>query len=127
RIAANGPTTPGLASTDVDSAMKSAAKTYGGTFKYHYQMHAPIGPNVAVADVTKDSAIIFSHVKNGYGNTRPQITAALNHAATLLNLNRTYDISRVRVKYFEGSSTFGGGAAHIDNGECAAVCSLAVG
>jgi nicotinate dehydrogenase subunit B len=127
RIAANGPTTPGLASTSVDAAMASAAKTFGGTFKHHYQMHAPIGPNVALADVTSDSAIIMSHVKNGYGVTRSQVTAALNSAATVMGKGAPYDISRTRVIFYEGSSTFGGGAAHVDNGENAAIMSLAVG
>ena len=131
RIAAQGPTTPGLPGqvSSVDAAMASAAKTWGGTFKYHYQMHAPIGPNVAVADVTKDSAIIYSHVKNGYGVTRPQVAAAVQSASDVLfgKGSRTYDQSRVRVVYYEGASSFGGGAAHVDNGECAAICSLAVG
>ena len=129
RIAAQGPTTPGLAGqlSSVDAAMATAAKTYAGTFKYHYQMHAPIGPNVSVADVTANSAIIFGHVKNGYGVTRSQVAAALNSAAQKLGLPNTYDLSRVRVVYYEGSSTFGGGAAHVDNDECAAVCSLVVG
>jgi nicotinate dehydrogenase subunit B len=129
RIAAQGPTTPGLPgqASSVDAAMASAAKTWGGTFKHHYQMHAPIGPNVSVADVTADGAIIFGHVKNGYGVTRSQVAAALNTAAQTLGLPNKYDLSRVRVVYYEGSSTFGGGAAHVDNDECAAVCSLAVG
>ncbi len=128
RIAANGPTTPGLPqAASVDAAMASAAKTFSGTFTHAYQMHGPIGPNVAVADVTANSAIIYSHVKNGYGNTRSQVAAVLNSAAQTMKLPNTYDISRVRVVYYEGSSSFGGGAAHIDNGECAAVCSLALG
>jgi len=129
RIAALGPTTPGLAgqAASVDAAMASAAKTWGGTFKYPYQMHAPIGPNVSVADVTANSAIIYGHVKNGYGVTRSQVAAALNTAAQALGKAQTYDLSRVRVVYYEGSSSFGGGAAHVDNDECAAVCSLAVG
>ena len=42
---------------------------------YHYQMHAPIGPNVAVADVTPTGAIIYTHVKDGYGTSRPKIAA----------------------------------------------------
>ena len=81
--------------------MASAAKTWGGTFKYHYQMHAPIGPNVAVADVTKDSAIIYSHVKNGYGVTRPQVAAAIQSASDVMfgKGSRTYDQSRIRVVY----------------------------
>jgi CO/xanthine dehydrogenase Mo-binding subunit len=82
---------------------------------------------VAVADVTKDSAIIYSHVKNGYGVTRPQVAAALTSAAKTLGLGQVYDQSRVRVVYYEGSSSFGGGAAHVDNGETAAIMSLAVG
>ena len=130
RIASQGPTTPGLpTASSVDAAMASAAKTFSGTFKHHYQMHAPIGPNVSVADVTPDSAIIYSHVKNGYGVTRPQVAAALQTASDVLFGvgKRTYDQSRVRVVYYEGSSTFGGGAAHVDNGECSAICSLAVG
>jgi nicotinate dehydrogenase subunit B len=130
RIAANGPTTPGLkGASSVDAAMASAAKTFAGTFKHHYQMHGPIGPNVAVADVTQDSAIIYSHVKNGYGVTRPQVAAALQKASDVLfgAGKRTYNQNRVRVVYYEGSSSFGGGAAHVDNGECAAICSLAVG
>jgi CO/xanthine dehydrogenase Mo-binding subunit len=129
RIAASGPTTPGISGqvASVDAAMASAAKTYGGTFKYHYQMHAPIGPNVSISDVTKDSAIIFGHVKNGYGVTRSQVAAALNSAAQVMGLKQTYDLSRVRVVYYEGSSSFGGGAAHVDNDECSAICSLAVG
>src|SRR6266566_6155793 len=51
RIAAQGPTTPGLPGqlSSIEAAMASAAKTWGGTFKHHYQMHGPIGPNVAVA------------------------------------------------------------------------------
>src|SRR5262249_10946059 len=83
RIAAQGPTTPGIPgqAASVDAAMASAAKTWGGTFKYHYQMHAPIGHNVSVADVTTNSAIIYGHVKNGYGVTRSQVAAALNTAA----------------------------------------------
>jgi len=105
-----------------DAAMKSAAKTYSGTFTYHYQMHAPIGPNIALASVTNDSAIVYSHVKNGYGNTRPQVAAALSSAS-----KRTYDPARVRVVYYEGASSFGGGAQHVDVGEAAAVLSLGAG
>jgi nicotinate dehydrogenase subunit B len=102
-------------SGDVDAAMKSAAKTYSGTFKYHYQMHAPIGPNVAVADVTSTGAILYSHVKDGYGTTRPRVAAALG-----------IDPSRVRVLYYKGASSFGGGAQHVDTGQSAAIMSQAV-
>ena len=101
---------------NVDSAIAGAAKTVAMTAKYHYQMHGPIGPNVAVADVNATGAIIYSHVKDGYGTSRPKIAAVLG-----LPLNR------VRIVYYEGSSSFGGGAIHVDTGESAALMSQAVG
>ena len=101
---------------DVDSAMKTAAKTYSGTFMYHYQMHAPIGPNVAVADVTPTGAIIYTHVKDGYGTSRPKIAAVLQ-----------MPVNQVRIVYYKGASSFGGGAQHVDTGESAAIMSKAVG
>jgi len=128
KIAALGPTTPGLPqAASVGAAMASAAKTWSGTFKYPYQMHGPIGPNVSLADVTPTSAIIFGHVKDGYGTTRPKVVAALNQAAQTLGKAQSYTINNVRVVFVEAASSFGGGAAHVDNDECSAVCSLAVG
>ncbi len=103
-------------SGNVDAAMQTAAKTYSNTFKHHYQMHAPIGPNVALADVTATNAIIYTHVKDGYGTTRPKIAAVLK-----------MPINNVRIIYYKGSSSFGGGAQHVDTGESAAIMSQAVG
>ena len=105
-------------SGNVDTAMAGAAKTVSSTFKYHYQMHGPIGPNVAVADVNTSlqSAIIYTHVKDGYGTSRPKIATVLG-----------YPINNVRIVYYEGSSSFGGGAIHVDTGESAALMSKAVG
>ncbi len=94
---------------NVDNAIAGAAKTVAMTAKYHYQMHGPIGPNVAVADVNATGAIIYSHVKDGYGTSRPKISTVLG-----LPLNS------VRIVYYEGSSSFGGGAIHVDTGESAA-------
>jgi len=103
---------------NVSAALAGAAKTYSATYKYHYQMHAPIGPNMAVADVNTatQSAIIYGHVKDGYGTTRPKVAAALN-----------YPINNVRVIYYEGSSTYGGGSIHVDTDEAAAIMSASVG
>jgi CO/xanthine dehydrogenase Mo-binding subunit len=103
---------------NVDAAIAGAAKTVTATYKHHYQMHGPIGPNVAVADVnpTLQSAIIYTHVKDGYGTTRPKISTLLG-----------YPINQVRIVYYEGSSSFGGGAIHVDTGEAAAIMSKTVG
>ena len=102
---------------NVDAALAGAAKTYSATYKHHYQMHAPIGPNVALADVnpTAQSAIIYGHVKDGYGTTRPKVAAVLG-----------YPVNQVRVIYYEGSSTYGGGAIHVDTDEAAAIMSQAL-
>ena len=101
---------------NVDSALAGAAKTVTATYKYHYQMHGPIGPNVAVADVNDSiqSAIIYSHVKDGYGTSRPKLSALLG-----------YPINNVRIVYYEGASSFGGGAIHVDCGQAAALLSRA--
>ncbi|MGH2842100.1 MAG: molybdopterin cofactor-binding domain-containing protein, partial [Solirubrobacteraceae bacterium] len=124
-----GPTTPGLAGQlpSIQEAMASAAKTFSGTFHYPYQSHVPIGPNISVADVTPDGAIIYGHVKDAYGTTRPKVVAALNQAAKTLGLPQVYDTTNVRIKFVEAAASFGGGAAHVDNDECSAVCSLVVG
>jgi nicotinate dehydrogenase subunit B len=100
----------------VDNAIASAAKTVSMTAKYHYQMHGPIGPNVAVADVGPSGAIIYSHVKDGYGTSRPKIAAVLG-----------LPVNQVRIVYYEGSSSFGGGAIHVDTGESAAIMSQLIG
>jgi nicotinate dehydrogenase subunit B len=114
--AGKAPARIAAANGDVDGAMKTAAKTYSGTFKYHYQMHAPIGPNVALADVSPTGAIIYTHVKDGYGTSRPKIAAVLQ-----------MPINQVRIVYYKGSSSFGGGAQHVDTGESAAIMSKALG
>jgi nicotinate dehydrogenase subunit B len=101
---------------NVDQALQGAAKTVSMTVKHHYQMHAPIGPNVALADVTSAGAIIYSHVKDGYGTSRPKIAAVLG-----------LPVNQVRIVYYEGSSSFGGGAIHVDTGESAAIMSQLVG
>jgi CO/xanthine dehydrogenase Mo-binding subunit len=100
----------------VDAAMASAAHTWSNTFKFAYNMHAPIGPNAALADVSSTGAIIYTHVKDGYGTSRPKISAVLK-----------MDPSRVRIVYFKGASSFGGGAQHVDTGESAAIMSQALG
>jgi CO/xanthine dehydrogenase Mo-binding subunit len=100
--AGKAPARIAAAKGDVDSAMKTAAKTFAGTFTYHYQMHAPIGPNAALADVTPTGAIIWTHVKDGYGTSRPKIAAVLK-----------LPINNVRIIYARASS-FGGGARHVD-------------
>ena len=87
------------------------------TFKYHYQMHAPDRPERRRRGrERRPAAIIYSHVKDGYGTSRPKIAAVLG-----------YPLNNVRIVYYEGASSFGGGAIHVDTGEAAAIMSQAVG
>jgi nicotinate dehydrogenase subunit B len=60
-----------------------------------YQAHAPFGPNGALADVTGDSALVICSTQDVYA-TRNTVAGVLGMSA-----------QKVRVKYFEGSGTYG--------------------
>ena len=62
-----------------------------------YQAHAAFGPNCAVADVRKDSALIISPTQDIYG-TRTMLARLLNLPA-----------DRIQVRYQEGASNYGHG------------------
>ena len=77
---------------NVDTALKSAAKTVSQTYKYHYNGHAVIGPSVAVADVTKDSAVVYSN------------TQQLINIGTAVATQLGMPAKNVRTYFFEGSA-----------------------
>jgi nicotinate dehydrogenase subunit B len=82
---------------NVNEALASAAHVLSGTYKYAYQIHAPIGPQCAVADVTPDGCRIFTY------NQGP--TSAPASIAGLLGL----PANKVRVTVVAGLSLYGGG------------------
>jgi nicotinate dehydrogenase subunit B len=98
-----------------EAALASAAHTASGTFKYHYQDHAVIGPSCVVADVTADGALIFTSSQDIYG-----VRARL---APLLGL----PLNKIRIKYYESASSFGGSPGRFDAPLSAAVISQIVG
>ena len=104
----------------VDAAMKSAAKTYSGTFTYHYQMHAPIGPNIARRGRDEGQRDRL-HARQ----ERLREHAAADRGGAQHRVRPHLRPSRVRAIYYEGASSFGGGAQHVDVGEAAAILSLA--
>jgi len=53
-------------STDVPAAIAGAAKTVRARYHWPYQMHASIGASSAVADVTADSATIWSSTQGAH-------------------------------------------------------------
>jgi nicotinate dehydrogenase subunit B len=81
--------------TEVGAALSKAAHVVSQTYRGPYQSHAPIGPNCAVAQVGKDSALIMCSSQSVY-DTRATL-------ATVLGM----PVSQVRVQYHEGSGTYG--------------------
>jgi len=88
----------------VPAAMAGAVKTVSATYKYQYNNFVPIGPHAAVADVKgTDSALLYvqgqsingipANIAGVLGFPNPTTTGAAN----------------VRVIWYEGSSSYGGG------------------
>jgi CO/xanthine dehydrogenase Mo-binding subunit len=82
----------------VPQAMASAAKTVSATYKYHYNNFVPIGPHCAIADVQSDHATLY--VQGQSINTIP---------GTIAGMLGFPDPSKVRVIWYEGSGSYGGG------------------
>jgi nicotinate dehydrogenase subunit B len=100
---------------NVDAAMKSAAQVLSQSYGYHYQIHAPIGPQIAVADVTPNGARVFTYAQGLQGmNT---------NIAGYLGLPP----ERVRLTEYQGASYHGGGRGGVQPAVAAAVMSQVVG
>ena len=95
----NGPSSDGVILDDgnVDVALKSAAKVISATYQFPFQLHGPIGPVAAIADIRSDGGTLFVQGQDGWG--------ARNGVATVTGLPAT----SLRVLYFEGASTFNSG------------------
>src|SRR5438477_9098114 len=100
---------------DVDAALASAAHVVGGTFGWPTNIHTPIGPMCAVADVTPQGARVFSGTQGVY-STRGRV-------ALILGL----PLSQVRVTAAAMGGCFGDGCQYHDVAQAAALMSLAVG
>ena len=82
---------------NVPGAMATAAKTVSATYKYQYNNFVPIGPHAAVADVKgTTSALVYLQ-----GQNLTQAPAL----STLLGIPQ----QNIRVIWYEGSSSYGGG------------------
>ena len=99
---------------NVDAGLASAAHVVSATYKYQYNAHVPIGPQCAVADVRAGQATIFCNSQ--------ALTGVPETVGALVGL----PAKQVRVIYYEGSSTYGGGQ-YPDAYTSAAVVSKAVG
>ncbi len=103
---------------NVDTAMKSAAKTVSASFYAPHRGHNPIGPGCCVADYRAGSpstVTVFSNTQN--------VENLVVDLSETLNL----DPANVRVLFYEGASSFGNGWHAFDIAEAATVMSRAVG
>ena len=100
---------------DVDSALASAAHVVSETYGWPTNVHTPIGPMAAVADVTAQGARIFSGTQGAY-QTMPYV-------ARVLGLPQ----NRVRVTAASMGGCYGDGCQYFDTAQAAAVMSQAVG
>jgi len=99
---------------DVDRAIQGAAHVASGHYRGPYQAHAPFGPNGALADVTRDGALVICSTQDVY--------ATRNTLAAILSLPP----QKVRVQYYEGSGTYGH-SCYDDVAQAAAILSQLAG
>jgi len=99
---------------NVSTALPLAAHLVSFHGRAPYQAHAPFGPNCAVADVKRDSALVMCSTQDVYATRRT--------LAALLKLQE----KDVRVQYYEGSGTYGH-SCYDDVAQAAAFMSQDVG
>jgi nicotinate dehydrogenase subunit B len=99
---------------DADKAFAQAAHVASASYRCPYQSHAPFAPNCAIGDVGPDGALVLSSTQDIY-HTRAMLAVVLG-----------LPVERVRVRYYEGSGTFGR-SCYDDAAQAAAVMSQAVG
>jgi len=99
---------------DVAGALASAAHVVSQSYRGPYQAHAPFGPNCAIGDVNKDSALVICSTQDVYA-TRTNVARVLGLA-----------VEKVRVQYYEGSGTYGH-SCYDDVAEAAAILSQRAG
>ena len=85
----------------VPAALASATTTVSATYRYHYNNFVPIGPHCAVADVNMANESAVMYVQGQSLNTLPANFAGM--------VNFDPSGKTVRVIWYEGASSFGGG------------------
>jgi len=88
---------------NVESVLKSSAKTVSATYKYAYNGHMSIGPTCAIADVQADHMTIFA-------NSQQPSSVPTTLAAFQVNGQPYFGLpaKEIRCVYYEGASSFGG-------------------
>jgi nicotinate dehydrogenase subunit B len=99
---------------DVDAALPRGTHVLSASYSGPFQSHGTMAPNCAVADVTKDGALVMC-ADQGIYQTR-------NGVARLLGL----PVDKIRVQYYAGSNTYGS-SCYRDVAQAAAIMSQEVG
>ena len=99
---------------DATKAFAQAAHVASATYYCPYQAHVPFAPNCALADVGPNGALVLSSTQDIY-NSRDMLAEVLR-----------LPLDKVRVRYVEGSGTFGH-SCYEDAAQAAAIMSQAVG
>jgi nicotinate dehydrogenase subunit B len=97
-----------------EAALSKASKTYEATYLWPFQMHGMMGPSCAVADVSKDRAMIYSGTQGSFG-TRAAVAELLG-----------FPEKNVRLLWREAAGSYGRMSSD-DVSEDAALLSRAVG
>jgi nicotinate dehydrogenase subunit B len=107
---------------NIETALKSAAKTVSGSFVYPYNGHTPLGPAAALGDyranggLDKDTVTVYHNTQN-LATTTTEVQAALKLARP----------DQVRMIFYEGASSFGNGYHYNDISQAAALLSKLAG
>ena len=101
-------------SGNASAGLASAATVLSHSYSYPYNGHLPIGPMCCVADVTNTNATIFSSTQS--------IEGLAGTVAAVLGMTP----AQVRVKYYEGSGSYGSNTQE-DVAQAAATMSQVIG
>jgi CO/xanthine dehydrogenase Mo-binding subunit len=99
---------------DATAAFAGARHVVSHRFDAPYQIHAPLGPSCAVADVKADSAVVMCSTQGPYATRGP--------VAELLQIPE----EKVTIQYYDGAGTFGR-SCYDDAAQAAAVMSQEAG
>jgi nicotinate dehydrogenase subunit B len=100
---------------NVQAGLAGAAKTVSATYGYHYNSFMPIGPHCSVADVNTNGGIVYVQAQALTG--LPASMASIIGIVT----GTTPPTQNVRVVWYEGASSFGGGQTVEVNEEAVAL------
>ena len=101
-------------SGDVDEALTKGIHVVSSTYRGPYESHGTMAPNCAVADVTRDGALVMCSDQGVY-----QIRGGL---AKVLGL----PVEKIRVQYYPGSNTYGS-SCYRESAPAAAIMSQELG